>query len=87
MCFISNRLLGVGDSIISDVSALPDPCPQAIKVRRSLNEKQKLIYAPMSDVAGILYDKDAVYVNVRGSFTRPALPEKNPLTCLLVKRW
>ncbi len=27
-------------------------------------EKAKLIHAPMSDVGGIMYDKDAVYVNV-----------------------
>ncbi|KAJ3215795.1 Glycoside hydrolase 2 (Mannanase, beta-galactosidase) [Clydaea vesicula] len=65
------HIAGVGDSIVADISILPDPCPMAQKVRRSLNEKQKLIYAPMSDVAGILYDKDAVYVNVRSNFNKP----------------
>jgi ribosome biogenesis protein BMS1 len=36
-----------------------------------LSEKKKLlIHAPMSDVGGVVYDKDAVWVNVPGSFTR-----------------
>lgn len=75
---------GVGDFTISHVTALIDPCPtpaavarergtEAGKVkRRTLNDKQKLIYAPMSDVGGIMFDKDAVYVNVpeKQSFTR-----------------
>ncbi|KAJ3190155.1 Glycoside hydrolase 2 (Mannanase, beta-galactosidase) [Gaertneriomyces sp. JEL0708] len=61
---------GVGDQQISEMSILPDPCPLPEKVRRSLSDKQKVIYAPMSDVGGILYDKDAVYINVPGSFSR-----------------
>ncbi|KAG0378533.1 Glycoside hydrolase 2 (Mannanase, beta-galactosidase) [Mortierella sp. AD032] len=61
---------GVGDHYMSDVSILPDPCPLPDKVRKRLDEKQKLIYAPMSDVGGIMYDKDAVYINVPGSFTK-----------------
>lgn len=31
--------------------------------RKRLDDKQKIIYAPMSDVGGILVDKDAVYIN------------------------
>ncbi|CAG8655462.1 13189_t:CDS:2, partial [Acaulospora morrowiae] len=61
---------GVGDHYLSDVTVLPDPCPLPDKVRKSLSEKQKLIYAPMSDVGGIMYDKDAVYINVPGNFTK-----------------
>ena len=61
---------GAGDYYLSDVSPLPDPCPLPDKVRKSLSEKQKYIYAPMSDVGGILYDKDAVYINVPGNFTK-----------------
>ncbi|RPB17253.1 DUF663-domain-containing protein [Morchella conica CCBAS932] len=61
---------GVGDLSIASVEALPDPCPTPAraqaegKSRRRLGEKQKLIYAPMSDVGGVLVDKDAVYINV-----------------------
>lgn len=69
---------GLGDLGVSAVEALPDPCPspfmdQAIAkatgktARRRLGEKQKLMYAPMSDVGGVLVDKDAVYVDVKTS--------------------
>ncbi|KAF9360034.1 Glycoside hydrolase 2 (Mannanase, beta-galactosidase) [Mortierella sp. AD094] len=61
---------GIGDHYMGDISILPDPCPLPDKVRKRLDEKQKLIYAPMSDVGGIMYDKDAVYINVPGSFTK-----------------
>ncbi|CAG8542928.1 34368_t:CDS:10 [Racocetra persica] len=61
---------GAGDQYLDDISILPDPCPLPDKARKSLSEKQKLIYAPMSDVGGIMYDKDAVYINIPGSFTK-----------------
>ncbi|XP_058911001.1 ribosome biogenesis protein BMS1 homolog [Kogia breviceps] len=59
---------GVGDFVVSDVSFLPDPCalPEQQK-KRCLNEKEKLVYAPFSGVGGVLYDKDAVYVDLGGS--------------------
>lgn len=58
---------GVGDFKIYDVSILADPCPlpETIK-KRSLNQKERLIYAPFSGVGGIIYDKDSVYVNIVG---------------------
>ncbi|KAK5001423.1 hypothetical protein LTR28_012665, partial [Elasticomyces elasticus] len=67
---------GVGDMNVSNIEALPDPCPtpyldQAIAKatgksgRRRLGEKQKLLFAPMSDVGGVLVDKDAVYIDVK----------------------
>lgn len=61
---------GVGDLSIANVEALPDPCPTPARAqaegkgRKRLGEKQKLIYAPMSDVGGVLVDKDAIYINV-----------------------
>ncbi|CAG8503303.1 7604_t:CDS:10, partial [Diversispora eburnea] len=62
---------GVNDQYLSDITILPDPCPLPDnKIRRSLSEKHKLIYAPMSDVGGVMYDKDAVYIDVLGSFTK-----------------
>ncbi|KAK2495980.1 hypothetical protein MC885_002967, partial [Smutsia gigantea] len=59
---------GVGDFAVSDVSFLPDPCalPEQQK-KRCLNEKEKLVYAPLSGVGGVLYDKDAIYVDLGGS--------------------
>ena len=69
---------GVGDLTVSMIESLPDPCPtpfmdQAIakatgkSKRQRLGEKQKLLFAPMSDVGGVLVDKDAVYIDVRSS--------------------
>jgi ribosome biogenesis protein BMS1 len=64
---------GAGDLTVKSVKSLADPCPLPTvesEKRRKLSEKQKLIHAPMSDVGGVMYDKDAVYINVPGSFTR-----------------
>lgn len=65
---------GVGDLEMKSVTVLGDPCPLPTaesEKRRKLSEKKKLlIHAPMSDVGGVMYDKDAVWVNVPGSFTR-----------------
>ncbi|KAJ7212267.1 DUF663-domain-containing protein [Mycena pura] len=65
---------GVGDMDMESVSILGDPCPLPdadSEKRRKLSEKKKLvIHAPMSDVGGVMYDKDAVWINVPGSFTR-----------------
>lgn len=62
------HLAGVGDFTIQSMSFLPDPCPlpEGIK-KRTLVEKDKTIYAPMSGVGGIVYDKDAVYIDLGGS--------------------
>ncbi|XP_022110222.1 ribosome biogenesis protein BMS1 homolog [Acanthaster planci] len=56
---------GCGDFATKDISFLPDPCPLPDKEKkRSLNEKERLIYAPMSGVGGIIYDKDVVYIDL-----------------------
>ncbi|KAK9447703.1 uncharacterized protein V1518DRAFT_386174 [Limtongia smithiae] len=66
---------GIGDLTISEVERLPDPCPTPnqekkeveegkIKRRKRLDDRLKVIYAPMSDVGGVLIDKDAVYIDV-----------------------
>nr|XP_003466154.1 ribosome biogenesis protein BMS1 homolog [Cavia porcellus] len=70
---------GVGDFAVSDVSFLPDPCalPEQQK-KRCLNEKEKLVYAPLSGVGGVLYDKDAVYVDLGGSHGFQALEAAGP---------
>ena len=38
------------------------PLPKTIK-KRSLNQKERLIYAPLTGHGGMLYDKDAVYLD------------------------
>ncbi len=67
---------GVGDLSVSSTEALPDPCPSPFaekqiekvtgkKKRTRLGDKQKVLFAPMSDVGGVLVDKDAVYIDVK----------------------
>ncbi|XP_012284640.1 ribosome biogenesis protein BMS1 homolog [Orussus abietinus] len=64
----SVHIPGCGDLKIKDISFLPDPCPLPEHLKkRSLIEKERLIYAPFSGVGGIVYDKDAVYVELGGS--------------------
>lgn len=79
---------GVGDLTVSGIEGLPDPCPtpfmdqQIAKAsgkgsRRKLGEKQKLLFAPMSDVGGVLVDKDAVYIDVKtNTFNRDSDDEE-----------
>lgn len=66
---------GVGDVVVAEIEKLNDPCPtpQAIKReegrdgttgRRRLDDKLKTLYAPMSDVGGVMIDKDAVYIDI-----------------------
>ena len=69
----SVHIPGVGDLSIASIERLADPCPlptQESEKRRRLSDKHKLIHAPMSDVGGVMFDKDAVYINVPGNFTR-----------------
>ncbi|XP_067203933.1 ribosome biogenesis protein BMS1 homolog [Linepithema humile] len=64
----SIHIPGCGDMKIKDVNNLPDPCPLPEHIKkRALIEKERLIYAPFSGVGGIVYDKDAVYVELGGS--------------------
>jgi len=62
---VTAHIAGVGDFKVVEAVALPDPCPLPGQMkRRTLNEKERLIYAPMSDIGGLLYDKDAMYIDI-----------------------
>ena len=75
---------GVGDLGVLTIEALPDPCPTPFMdkaIAKStgksrggrLGEKQKLLFAPMSDVGGVMVDRDAVYIDMKTStFDRDA---------------
>ncbi|XP_072347438.1 ribosome biogenesis protein BMS1 homolog isoform X1 [Scyliorhinus torazame] len=71
------HLPGVGDFTVNEAGFLPDPCPlPQQQKKRSLHEKERLIYAPMSGVGGIVYDKDAVYIDLGGSHAHRAEEEE-----------
>lgn len=57
---------GGGDFRLRIISSMPDPCPLP-KQRKSLNEKDRMIYAPFCGVGGVICDKDAVYIEVGGA--------------------
>lgn len=59
------HIAGVGDCHLAGIASLPDPCPlPSATKKKGLREKDKMFYAPMSDLGDLLYDKDAVYINI-----------------------
>ncbi|KAM9838106.1 ribosome biogenesis protein BMS1 homolog [Aulostomus maculatus] len=70
---------GVGDFQVSDVNFLPDPCPLPdAQKKRALNEKERLLYAPMAGVGGVVYDKDAVYIDIPANHVTQQQEEVRP---------
>jgi len=74
------HLLGVGDSLIANLSILEDPVKIITKQRksdngddndekmikrRSLSEKDRLIYAPMTSIGDVIIDSDATYIELK----------------------
>ncbi|XP_037319334.2 ribosome biogenesis protein BMS1 homolog isoform X1 [Pungitius pungitius] len=86
--FLKNKgqvhIPGVGDFQVGDVNFLPDPCalPDAQK-KRALNEKERMLYAPMAGVGGVVYDKDAVYIDLPASHVDHQQEEVRPNTELV----
>jgi len=77
------HLIGVGDYGMVEAGALPDPCPVFDKERESqtLNKKDAKLYAPLSNVGAVSFDKDAVYIDIgRANYTKKEnldLPSRN----------
>uniref|UniRef100_A0A1A9ZFW2 Bms1-type G domain-containing protein n=1 Tax=Glossina pallidipes TaxID=7398 RepID=A0A1A9ZFW2_GLOPL len=62
------HIAGLGDACIDELTCISDPCPlPGIEKKRTLLEKERLLYAPMCGIGGIVYDKDAVYIELQGS--------------------
>ncbi|GAV73539.1 DUF663 domain-containing protein/AARP2CN domain-containing protein [Cephalotus follicularis] len=65
------HIAGVGDYSIAGVTGLADPCPlPSAAKKKGLREKEKLFYAPMSGLGDLLYDPDAVYININDHFVQ-----------------
>eukprot|EP00892_Ulva_mutabilis_P007124 jgi/Ulvmu1/4784/UM020_0069.1 len=59
------HIAGVDDFSVDEIEQFPDPCPLPDTIKkRGLNEQERRVYAPMSDVGGLLYDKDATYIDI-----------------------
>ncbi|RUS90079.1 hypothetical protein EGW08_002121 [Elysia chlorotica] len=79
------HIAGCGDYIIKNMTFLPDPCPTpTMEKRRSLNVKERVIYAPMSGVGGIVYDKDAVYIDM-GTKSAPEQEKPSGMVAALME--
>ncbi|KDD75621.1 hypothetical protein H632_c588p1, partial [Helicosporidium sp. ATCC 50920] len=74
------HLAGVGDADVAALDVLPDPCPlPSERKRRALDERERLVYAPMSDIGGLLFDKDAVYIDLpdwKVAYSAPGAPSR-----------
>ncbi|PIA42098.1 hypothetical protein AQUCO_02100155v1 [Aquilegia coerulea] len=65
------HIAGIGDYSLAGVTGLADPCPlPSLAKKKGLREKEKLFYAPMSGLGDLLYDKDAVYININDNFVQ-----------------
>ncbi|KAK4778594.1 hypothetical protein SAY86_006122 [Trapa natans] len=65
------HIAGVGDYSLAGVTSLADPCPlPSAAKKKGLRDKEKLFYAPMSGVGELVYDKDAVYININDHFVQ-----------------
>ncbi|KAG6453918.1 hypothetical protein O3G_MSEX008392 [Manduca sexta] len=80
------HIAGVGDMKINELSYLPDPCPlPSSGKKRHLMERERQIYAPFSGVGGIVYDKDAVYIELKGSHSHKKEDEETNEKKVLLK--
>lgn len=66
------HLVGVGDYGMSEVGVIHDPVPTAGKDKdMTLNKKETKLYAPLSNVGLVSFDKDAVYIDIgRVNYTK-----------------
>uniref|UniRef100_A0A6N2M3Z3 AARP2CN domain-containing protein n=1 Tax=Salix viminalis TaxID=40686 RepID=A0A6N2M3Z3_SALVM len=65
------HIAGVGDYNLDGATALADPCPlPSAAKKKGLRDKEKIFYAPMSGIGDLVYDKDAVYININDHFVQ-----------------
>jgi len=60
---------------------MDDPCPPPEKKRekQKLNEREKTLYAPMSNVGQVIYDKDAIYFEMPSKIVEKVRPGQDLL--------
>ena len=77
------HVMGVGDYVAASFQLLDDPCACKRRKeaagggrRRKLNEKEKRMYAPMSDVGEVMYDEDAMYIDMKAKHVHYTTEDK-----------
>ncbi|KAM7538283.1 hypothetical protein Aperf_G00000075866 [Anoplocephala perfoliata] len=73
---------GLGDFPIAECTRQQDPCPTPaqimmsseskeealeVKLKKRLSEGERKLYAPMSSIGGVIFDRDATYIDLGGS--------------------
>ncbi|WOL09219.1 hypothetical protein Cni_G17972 [Canna indica] len=72
------HVTGVGDFALTGITSLADPCPlPSAAKKKGLRDKEKLFYAPMSGLGDLLYDKDAVYININDHLVQFSKGDEN----------
>ncbi|KAH9386193.1 ribosome biogenesis protein BMS1 [Nematocida major] len=69
------HLPGIGDYPAQSMQVVNDPCPLKNEQKKKLSERKKPLYAPMSDIRGMLVEKDAVYLDIKKPKEEEKLPE------------
>ncbi|KAL7718994.1 Ribosome biogenesis protein BMS1 [Entamoeba marina] len=62
-------IAGLGDYRVEELEEQPDPCPFGDEAKR-LKARTQTLFAPMCDVGGMRYDKDAAYVTLPTSLQK-----------------
>jgi ribosome biogenesis protein BMS1 len=58
-------MIGVGDYDIKELSVVDDPCTSNKKdIKKLLNAKKTLLYAPYANVGAVTFDSDAIYIDI-----------------------
>jgi ribosome biogenesis protein BMS1 len=70
------HIAGAGDFPVASIREIEDPCPLCPKAtsQRTLRNQERRLYAPMSEVGGLVIDDDAIYVDLprnQTHFTKP----------------
>lgn len=72
----SFHLPGIGDYRAERIEVLPDPCPLLNAQKKKLSERKKPLFAPMSDIRGMLVEQSAVYIDVPNApVVAPGVPD------------
>ncbi|KAK4533512.1 hypothetical protein CCYA_CCYA17G4394 [Cyanidiococcus yangmingshanensis] len=73
---------GLGDFSVDEATPRADPIPPPVaeesadgtkagsKRRRTLQRKERFVYAPMANLDGVFFDPDALYVNIPDAYIR-----------------
>ncbi|KAL9261578.1 Ribosome biogenesis protein BMS1-like protein [Drosera capensis] len=65
------HVAGVGDFPLAGITSLADPCPlPSAAKKKGLRDKERLFYAPMAGVGDVVYDKDAMYIEIPDRFVQ-----------------